>query len=160
MKLILNLQKVFEKKLSEVMKTIAEENKAKEIKAPEPVNFQSPQVLDTLKVHPKPQNPTQGFSSCGVLPYSLDKYKELDSFMKNRQNEYDLIFNSNNQELKNYKFDLQKAINFILNSLLDDNNDNKRNFEDKIKTILRLLNGETCVITSILTVYPKKHPKG
>ena len=142
------------------MKTIAEENKAKEIKAPQPVNFQSPQVLDTLKVQPKPQNPTQGFSSYGVLPYSLDKYKELDSFMKNRQNEYDLIFNSNNQELKNYKFDLQKAINFILNSLLDDNNDNKRNFEDKIKTILRLLNGETCVITSILTVYPKKHPKG
>jgi hypothetical protein len=64
--------------------------------------------------------------------------------------------------MKTYKFDLQKAINFPLNSLLNDetNSENKRNFHDKIKTLVRLLAGQTCVITSTLTVNPTKHPKG
>ena len=41
------------------------------------------------------------------------------------------------------KFDLQKAVNFPLNSMLEDNSseDNRRNFNEKIKTLLRLLNG-------------------
>ena len=68
----------------------------------------------------------------------------------------------NDKSLKMYKFDLQKSINFPLNSLLDDktNEDNKRNFNEKIKTLLRLLAGQTCVITSTLTVNPSKHPLG
>jgi hypothetical protein len=142
--------------LSDVIQVIAEEKEAKVASVPLPI--QTPQVLESLKVQPIK---TPGLVKNGILPHSLNKYKELESFMKNRQNEYDAVFNnSQNQELKNYKFDLQKAINFLLNSLLDDDNDNKRNFEDKIKTILRILNGETCVITSILTINPKKHPKG
>ncbi len=148
--------KVFEKKLSEVFEAIAVEKEAKVASVPLPI--QTPQVLESLKVQPIK---TQGLVKNGILPHSLNKYKELESFMKNRQNEYNAVFNnSQNQELKNYKFDLQKAITFLLNSLLVDDEDNKRNFEDKIKTILRILNGETCVITSILTVNPKKHPKG
>ncbi len=45
--------------------------------------------------------------------------------------------------LKMYKFDLQKAVNFPLNSMLEDKSseDNKRNFNEKIKTLLRLLKG-------------------
>lgn len=63
--------------------------------------------------------------------------------------------------LKMYKFDLQKAINFPLNSLLDDktSDENKRNFSEKIKTLCRLLSGQTCTITSTLTVNPSKHPQ-
>jgi hypothetical protein len=62
---------------------------------------------------------------------------------------------------KAHKFDLQKAINFPLNSLLEDNTneENRRNFNDKIKTLLRLLNGQTCDITTSLRVAPSKHPK-
>ena len=62
---------------------------------------------------------------------------------------------------KSHKFDLQKAINFPLNSLLEDNTneENRRNFDEKIKTLLRLLNGQTVDITTSLRVAPSKHPK-
>ena len=62
--------------------------------------------------------------------------------------------------MKAYKFELQKAINFPLNSLLDDktNEENVRNFNDKIRTFIRLLSGQTCAITSTLLVNPTRHP--
>lgn len=36
--------------------------------------------------------------------------------------------------------------------------ENRRNFSEKIKTLCRLLSGQTCTITSTLTVNPTKHP--
>lgn len=67
----------------------------------------------------------------------------------------------NTRDFKMYKFDLQKAINFPLNSMLEDKDseENRRNFNEKIKTLIRLLSGQTCTITSTLTVNPTKHPK-
>ena len=123
---------------------------------------QTPQSLDNLKVVSKPTTKSvfSHFSPSGISPHALTKYKELINHYKNSQIEFDSIFNE--PQLKSYKNDLQQAINFTLNSLLEDENqsNNKRNFEDKIKTLLRLFNGDTCVITSILTVNPKRHPKG
>lgn len=62
---------------------------------------------------------------------------------------------------KSHKFDLQKSINFPLNSLLEDNTneENRRNFDEKIKTLLRLLSGQTVNITTSLRVAPSTHPK-
>ena len=102
---------------------------------------------------------TSGLSPSGIAAHSLSRYEELVNLMKTRQTEYSTIFNTTD-ELKKYRLDLQKAINFLLNSLLDDDVDAKKNFDDKIKTILRILNGEICAVTSILTVNTKKHPKG
>jgi hypothetical protein len=65
--------------------------------------------------------------------------------------------------LKMYRFDLQKAINFPLNTMLEDKegdlNENRRNFVEKIKTLGRLLSGQTCTITSTLTVNPTRQAK-
>ena len=42
-----------------------------------------------------------------------------------------------------YEFDLEKAVNFPLNSMLEykSSEDNERNFNEKIKSLLRLLKG-------------------
>lgn len=66
--------------------------------------------------------------------------------------------------LKAYKFDLQKAVTFPLNTILDskeakgDMNEYRRNVVEKIKILVRLLGGQTCSITSTLTVNTSKHP--
>ena len=95
----------------------------------------------------------------GINQLTLKKYESiLKSFDKIRT-DADAALSSN--DLKLYKFDLQKAINFPLNSLLEDetNEENRRNFNEKIKTLLRLLSGQTCDITTSLRVAPSKHPK-
>ncbi len=91
-----------------------------------------------------------------------EKQKSYEILMKN----FDKIRSDAETALssstyKSHKFDLQKAINFPLNSLLEDNTneENRRNFDEKIKTLLRLLSGQTVNITTSLRVAPSTHPK-
>ena len=77
----------------------------------------------------------------GVHHLTLVQYNaRRESFIKIQQ---DVEEPFKETSLKMYKFDLQKAVNFPLNSMLEDksNEDNKRNFNEKIKTLLRLLKG-------------------
>jgi hypothetical protein len=158
-----NFNKLYENSLNNVKACEVKINdEIKKLAAAKPVQpavietVQQPLQQDIVKTIQKPT----GFIKAGILPHALVKYSELGSHLKSTQAEFDSIFSTS--QFKSYKYELQNAINFSLNSLLEDesNVDNKRNFHDKIKTIIRLLNGETCVITSILTVNPKKHPKG
>lgn len=99
-------------------------------------------------------------SRLGATADALKKYAKLmESLSKNRA-EFEVVFNAD-ASLKRYKFDLQKAINFTINALLDDeaNPDSKKQFMEKVINIQRLLSGQTRPISSMLTVNPTKHPK-
>jgi len=94
----------------------------------------------------------------GINSLTLAEYESTRNSFEKLRNEVEEALSDKN--LKLYKFDLQKAINFPLNSLMEDktNEDNVRNFNEKIRTLIRLLNGQTCSITSTLVVNPTKHP--
>lgn len=95
----------------------------------------------------------------GVLASTLEEYDKNQLTLARLRFETEQALSGNT--LKMYKFDLQKAINFPLNSLLEDktSDENRRNFSEKIKTLCRLLSGQMCTITSTLTVNPTKHPQ-
>ncbi len=95
----------------------------------------------------------------GINIKTFERYENYRVMFEKGRKETDECFNIPN--LKLYKFDLQKAINFPLNSLLDDETDeqNKRIFYERIKTLLKLFSGQNCAITTTLTVNPLKHPK-
>jgi uncharacterized alpha-E superfamily protein len=95
----------------------------------------------------------------GVNQLTFKNYEMLSKNFEKLRTEVDASLSA--VALKLHKFDLQKAINFPLNSLLEDdsNEENRRNFNDKIKTLLRLLSGHTCDITTTLRVAPSKHPR-
>ena len=95
----------------------------------------------------------------GISHETYSFYVKNRDYYEKMRNETEEAFKD--KTLKIYKFDLQKAINFPLNSLLDDKNseENRRNFIEKIKTLCRLLTGQICMITSTLTVNPTKHPR-
>jgi hypothetical protein len=95
----------------------------------------------------------------GVNQITFDVYGYYKSKFEQFRKESEAALSETS--LKMYKFDLQKAINFPLNSLLEDKSseEGKRNFAEKIKTLVRLLSGQTCTINSTLTVNPTKHPK-
>ncbi len=94
----------------------------------------------------------------GINRLTLDEFESNKKFFEQLRNQVEESLSD--KSLKVYKFDLQKAINFPLNSLLDDktNEENVRNFNEKIRTLCRLLAGQTCSITSTLVVNPTKHP--
>lgn len=94
----------------------------------------------------------------GINRLTQTEYETNKNFFERLRQETEESFSD--RSLKSYKFDLQKAINFPLNSLLDDktNDDNARNFNEKIRTLCRLLAGQTCSITSTLMINPSKHP--
>jgi nucleoporin GLE1 len=94
----------------------------------------------------------------GINALTLSEFDSNRIFFDKIRNEVETTLGE--QSLKMYKFELQKAINFPLNSLLDDktNEENVRNFNDKIRTFIRLLSGQTCAITSTLVVNPTRHP--
>ena len=98
----------------------------------------------------------------GIISDTFKLYYEKyrTSLEKLRQEVEQTIGSSN--ELKMFRFDLQKAINFPLNSLLDDGDslESKKMYLEKIKTVVKLLSGQTCMITSTLTVSTAKHPRG
>jgi len=94
----------------------------------------------------------------GINAFTLTEFESIRIFYDKIRNEVETVLSE--KSLKMYKFELQKAINFPLNSLLDDktNEDNVRNFDEKIRTFIRLFNGQTCAITSTLVVNPTRHP--
>jgi hypothetical protein len=94
----------------------------------------------------------------GINHLTLGEIETNKKFFEQLRNQVEESLSD--KSLKLYKFDLQKAINFPLNSLLDDktNEENVRNFNEKIRTLCRLLAGQTCSITSTLVVNPTKHP--
>lgn len=94
----------------------------------------------------------------GINHQTAEEFKKSREFFEKLRNESEAALSD--KTFKMYKFDLQKAINFPLNSLLDDktNVENIRNFNEKIRTLVRLLDGQTCSITSSLQVNPSKHP--
>lgn len=98
----------------------------------------------------------------GIIADTFKLYYERHrlSFEKLRQ-EVEQHFAAS-AELKAFRFDLQKAINFPVNSLLDDgtSSESRKMYLEKIKTIVRLLSGQTCMITSTLTVSAAKHARG
>ncbi len=77
----------------------------------------------------------------GINSLTYTEYEKRRFYFNKLQYEIEEVFKDSS--LKMYKFDLQKAVNFPLNSMLEDNSseDNRRNFNEKIKTLLRLLNG-------------------
>ncbi len=95
----------------------------------------------------------------GLNELTFRNYEAIRESFENLRREVESCFNESS--LKMYKFDLQKAINFPINSLLDDktNEESRRQFAEKIKTLLKLLAGQTCTITTTLTVNPTKHPR-
>ena len=95
----------------------------------------------------------------GINSSALASYEQTREKFERIRKEVEDCFSHTSQKL--YKFDLQKAINFPLNSLLEDNTseENRRLYADKIKTLLRLLSGQTCAITTTLTVNTGKHPR-
>jgi hypothetical protein len=101
-------------------------------------------------------NDKQGINSLTLAKYETYQ-KQFSEFRKDAE---DALSAAN---LKMYRFDLQKAINFPLNSMLEDkegdSSENRRNFVEKIKTLGRLLSGQTCTITSTLSVNPSRHAK-
>lgn len=99
-------------------------------------------------------------SKLGATGAALKKYAKLMEVLSKNRTECEAVFSSD-ATLKRYKFDLQKAINFPINALLDDetNPDNKKQFTEKLINIQKLLGGQTRPITSVLTVNPTKHPK-
>ena len=95
----------------------------------------------------------------GLNELTLNNYETIRQSFENLRRDVENCFNESS--LKMYKFDLQKAINFPINSLLDDktSEENRRQFAEKIRTLLKLLAGQTCTITTTLTVNPTKHPR-
>jgi hypothetical protein len=95
----------------------------------------------------------------GINTRTFERYEKYRVIFEKIRKETEDCFSISN--LKLYKFDLQRAINFPLNSLLDDNTDeqNKRIFYERVKTLIKLFSGQTCAITTTLTVNPTKHPK-
>ena len=77
----------------------------------------------------------------GINHKNLTNYEATRNFFVKIQQDIEEPFKESS--LKMYKFDLQKAVNFPLNSMLEDkcSDDNRRNFIEKIKTLIRLLNG-------------------
>ena len=102
------------------------------------------------------ENDQQGINQKQTLSRYAATAQTLSQFRKETEETFGA-----DASLKTYRFDLQKAINFPLNSLLEDKggeaSENRRNFGEKIKTLVRLLSGQTCTITSTLTVNPSKH---
>jgi len=99
-------------------------------------------------------------SRLGATGSALRRYAKLMESLAKHRAECEAVFNSD-AALKRYKFDLQKAINFPINALLDDesNPDSKKQFTERMINIQRLLSGQTRPVTSTLTVNPTKHPK-
>lgn len=97
----------------------------------------------------------------GITKATQANYEKLQTQMCKLRKECEDALNA--VQFKMYKFDLQKAVNFPLNSLLDDSErsieENKRNFTEKIKTLCKLFSGQTCTITSTLTVNATKNPR-
>ncbi|CAF0786394.1 unnamed protein product [Brachionus calyciflorus] len=98
-------------------------------------------------------------NKAGINSVTLINYEKIKNFFDQLRRETEEALNV--REFKMYKFELQKAINFPLNSLLEDKNSDeaRRIFDEKIITLVRLLSGQNCTITSTLTVSASKHPK-
>lgn len=77
----------------------------------------------------------------GINHKTLTNYEATRNFFLKIQQDIEEPFKESS--LKMYKFDLQKAVNFPLNSMLEEKSseDNRRFFKEKIKTLIRLLNG-------------------
>lgn len=103
---------------------------------------------------------SDSINKSGIMQHSLELYNKITTEANQIRKELEAIFNAD-ASLKSYRFELQKAINFPLNSLLNDESSvaAQREFMDKVKTITRLLSGQTCTITSTLTVNPNKHKR-
>jgi hypothetical protein len=95
----------------------------------------------------------------GISELALIEYNKGVDMLNTLRTQSDKTLNSNS-DTKKYKFDLQKAINFPLNSMLFDKNsdENRRMFTEKVKTLQRLLAGQTCAINTTLTVNATKYP--
>ena len=89
------------------------------------------------------ENDPEQNDKLGLNSLTLEAFERRRVALKEAHAETEAAF-AQPAAMKMYKFDLQKAINFPLNSLLDDksNEDNVRNFNDKIKTLVRLLSKE------------------
>lgn len=98
--------------------------------------------------------------SLRISKVRLREYNNITESANQIRKELETIFNSD-ANLKSYKFELQKAIVFPLNSLLNDESSQyaQREFMKKVETIVKLLSGQICTITSTLTVNPTKHER-
>lgn len=93
----------------------------------------------------------------GINKSTLEFYKKVEKHINHIRKESEQALNA--KEFKLYKFELQKAINFPLNSLLGTDENSDVNFHDKIKTLLRLLSGQICRVTSTITIDACRHPR-
>ena len=96
-------------------------------------------------------------NKAGINRFTFEIYKKVEKQIDQIRKESEDALNV--KEFKLYKFELQKAINFPLNSLLGTNENSDANFHEKIKTLLRLLSGQTCKVTSSITIDTSKHPR-
>jgi DNA-binding helix-hairpin-helix protein with protein kinase domain len=134
---------------------LAQEAQAKKLAEQETANKLAQQKeLKKQQVQNVNDNDKNGINSSTFASYEQTKL----NFERIRK-EVEDCFNITSQKL--YKFDLQKAINFPLNSLLEDNTseDNRKLYAEKKETLLKLLSGQSCAITTTLTVNTGKHPR-
>ncbi len=123
------------KKLNEAAEKAASEQKEKELCEAKQRTAQA-KVETTNRVKAVNEDDKNGVNSLTFVEFN----KRKDAFVKLVS---DVEEPFKETALKMYKFDLQKAVNFPLNSMLEDKSseDNKKNFNEKIKTLLRLLKG-------------------
>ncbi|XP_050294717.1 mRNA export factor Gle1 [Anthonomus grandis grandis] len=165
---IINKMVDFKAKFKSEVEAINEKIKAAQVKAeeakkvpPKPVNIPKPvmpviSTATTAEPNATKANIQENINKLSkyVSMGDLEAYTELIAFHEQFKKSYDSV--ENDPALKNFRFDLKKAVNIPVNSL---SGVNAGHILDKYSKLHRLLSGQS-VLVSNKEVNASRHPQG